>query len=172
MVAGCDCGRYRYLPDLGIAQTVFLRAFQMASMKNVLCTGLGRRAPRKFPIEQDVRYQCVKGSRVLAFGTGKTLEISSREIRFTTQHTLKNGEKVRLAVDWPALLGNTCLMKLEIQGWVVRSETGAAAVKIERHEFRTRGGPAPAYDQKRWATHDLGGKRRLLAAAASAGGNS
>jgi hypothetical protein len=172
MVAGCDCRRYWCLLDLGIAQTVSLRAFQMASMKNVLCAGSGRRPPRKFPIEQDVRYQCVKGSRVSAFGTGKTLEISSREIRFTTQQALKNGEKVRLAVDWPALLDNTCLMKLEIQGWVVRSESGGVAVKIERYEFRTRRGPATAYDQNRWATPDLGAKRRLLAAAASAGYNS
>ena len=72
-------------------------------------------------------------------GIGKTLEISSREIRFTTQHPLARGQKMRLAVNWPAMLDNTCRMKLEISGWIVRSEPGEAAVKIERYEFRTRG---------------------------------
>jgi hypothetical protein len=46
---------------------------------------------------------------------------------------------MRLAVDWPALLDNTCQMKLEICGWIVHSEPGEAAVRIERYEFRTRG---------------------------------
>ncbi len=72
-------------------------------------------------------------------GLGKTLEIGSREIRFTTQHALKKGQKMRLSVDWPAMLDNTCRMKLEISGWVVASDADAAAVKIERYEFRTRG---------------------------------
>ncbi|HUO32447.1 MAG TPA: hypothetical protein VMU80_24745 [Bryobacteraceae bacterium] len=93
---------------------------------------------RRFPIEQGVRYQCVKGSRICTAGVGKTLEIGSREIHFTTQHPLQKGEKVRLAVDWPAMLDNTCPIKLEIFGWVLRSQPGTAAVKIERYEFRTR----------------------------------
>jgi len=37
------------------------------------------------------------------------------------------------------MLDNACLMKLEICGSVVRSLAGTAAVKIARHEFRTRG---------------------------------
>jgi hypothetical protein len=108
-------------------------------MNSVLVEGARRRGRRRFPIEQDVRYQCVKGSRITAAGIGKTLEIGSREIRFTTQQILKLGEKVHVAVNWPALLDKTCLMKLEVFGWVVRSEPGTAAVKIERYEFRTRG---------------------------------
>jgi len=111
----------------------------MATMNNFLGEDHGRRERLRFPIQQDVRYQCVKGSRIFAVGVGKTLEISSREVRFTTQQPLKQGHKVRLAMDWPALLDNTCRMKLEISGWILRSERGEAAVKIERYEFRTRG---------------------------------
>lgn len=113
----------------------------MLTMNNALGEDR-RRGGRRFPIEQDVRYQCVKGSRISAAGVGKTLEISSREVSFTTQQPLRQGEKVRLAMDWPAMLDNTCLMKLEIYGWVTRSEPGTAAIKIERYEFRTRGTPA------------------------------
>ena len=108
-------------------------------MNNFAGEDHGRRTRRVFPIQQDVRYQCVKGSRIFAVGVGKTLEISSREVRLTTQHPLKRGQKMRLAVDWPAMLDNTCRMKLEIYGWILHSEKGEAAVKIERYEFRTRG---------------------------------
>src|ERR1022692_3838478 len=112
----------------------------MSTMYNFLGEHSGRRGRRRFPILQDVRYQCVKGSRTFAVGVGKTLEISSREVRFTTQQPLQRGQKMRLAVDWPAMLDNTCRMKLEISGWILHSEPNEAAVKIERYEFRTRGG--------------------------------
>jgi len=101
----------------------------------------GQRVRRRFPIRQEVRYQCVKGSRILDVGVGKTLEISSREVRFTTQHDLKRGQKMRLAVGWPVMLDHTCRIKLEISGWIVQSEPGKAAVRIERYEFRTCGAP-------------------------------
>jgi hypothetical protein len=101
--------------------------------------GLKRRNARRFPIQQDVRYQCVKGSRIFDVGVGKTLEIGSREVRFTIQQPLKRGQKMRLAVNWPAMLDNTCRMTLEIYGWILHSDKGEAAVKIERYEFRTRG---------------------------------
>lgn len=108
-------------------------------MNNFVPEETGRRTRLRFPIQQDVRYQCVKGSRIFAIGAGKTLEISSREIRFTTQHPLKLGQKMKLAMDWPAMLDKTCRMKLDIAGWIVDSEPGIVSLKIERYEFRTRG---------------------------------
>ncbi len=92
----------------------------------------------RFPIEMDVGYACLKHGRVSAVGVGKTLQISSREILFTTQYPLKTGDRVRLVLDWPAMLDNSCPMKLEICGSVVQSYARTAAVKIDRHEFRTR----------------------------------
>jgi len=93
----------------------------------------------RFPIEKAVRYQCVTRGRLSAAGVGKTLHISSREVRFTAQQRFKEGQKVLLAVDWPAMLDNTCPMKLQIRGSVLRSEPGAVALRIEHYEFRTRG---------------------------------
>jgi len=141
-VAGSGRGRHRDLPDLGAPEAVTVGGkgeFPMSTMNNFVGEDNGRRARRRFPIQQDVRYQCVKGSRISSVGAGKTLEISSREVRFTTQQPLKRGQKMRLSVDWPAMLHNTCRMKLEISGWILDSEEGEAAVKIERYEFRTRG---------------------------------
>lgn len=102
-----------------------------------------------FPIQEDVRYQCLQGGRLIATGSGKTIEISSREIHFTTQHALRVGEGVRLAVAWPARLDGNCLMKLEIRGLVVRCAPGTAAVKIARYEFRTRGASLATIDGQR-----------------------
>src|ERR1035438_190052 len=79
-------------------------------------------------VQQDVRYECVKGSKVSTVGVGKTLEVSSSEVRFTTEQPLKQGQKMRLAMSWPAMLDNTCRMKLEI-----RSEEHTSELQSLRH---------------------------------------
>jgi len=117
----------------------------MPAMKDSLHGDRGRRLPHRFPIRLDVRYQCLKGSQISAVGIGKTLEMSSREVRFSTEHDLKQGQKMRLAVNWPATLDDACRIQLEISGWIVQSEPGKAAVTIERYEFRTRGNSATLY---------------------------
>lgn len=111
----------------------------MSTINNFPLENQTRRTALRFPIQCEVRYQCVKGARVTTVGLGKTLEISSREVTFTTRQPLTRGQKVHLALDWPVLLGDTCRMKLEIFGWIVNSRPAEAVVKIERHEFRTRG---------------------------------
>jgi hypothetical protein len=115
----------------------------MARPKRLQLDGSGNHRTR-FPIEQEVRYQCLKRSRIVANGMGKTLDISSSDVRFTTGDTLQPGERVQVSVDWPALLHDTCLMKLVITGRVTRSEPSAATVAIEQYEFRTRGSAAAA----------------------------
>ena len=97
-----------------------------------------RRNIHRFPIEQDVSYKCVRGRKVSTAGSGKTLEISSGELTFTTEQSLQTRQKVEVTVNWPALLDRTCPMKLVISGHVVRSATGSASVSIDHYEFRTR----------------------------------
>lgn len=93
---------------------------------------------RRFPFREDVRYKCLKGHRVYDKGLGKTLLMTSREVRFTTEHALKPGQEVEVTVNWPVLLGKRCLMKLVIRGQVVSSEAESTVVRIRRYEFRTR----------------------------------
>lgn len=97
------------------------------------------RGKLQFAIEKDVFYQCLRRGRMSVAGVGKTLQISSREVSFTTQVPLQQGERVQLAMDWPAMLNDDCFLKLEICGPVISSLPGTAAVRIVRHEFRTRG---------------------------------
>jgi hypothetical protein len=101
-----------------------------------------RRARQRFRIGQDVRYKCLSGGRLSDGGAGKSLDVSSGGVRFTTERALSVGELLEVTVKWPALVDNTCLMKLVINGQVIRSDPNSAAVKIERYEFRTRASKA------------------------------
>ncbi|MFN7999153.1 MAG: hypothetical protein U0Q18_36370 [Bryobacteraceae bacterium] len=71
-------------------------------------------------------------------GAGRTLDMSSSAIKFTTEVPLARGEKVEVAMNWPVRLSETCWMKLVISGTVLSSSSACAVVKIVHYEFRTR----------------------------------
>lgn len=98
-----------------------------------------RRLKRRFHIEQDVRYKMLYGQRVAETGAGKTTNISSGGVCFTTDNMLSIGIPVELSMSWPVLLNQSCPLKLMIYGCVVRSTDRGSAVVIERYEFRTQG---------------------------------
>jgi hypothetical protein len=98
-----------------------------------------RRAKQRFPIEQDVRYKMLYGQRIAETGAGKTTNISSGGIWFSTETMLTSGMPIELSLSWPVLLNDSCPMKLMIFGCVIRSNGRGAAVAIERYEFRTQG---------------------------------
>ncbi len=107
-----------------------------------------RRMKRRFNIEQSLRYKLLYGSRVSESGSGRTLNISSSGVWFTTENILSTGLPVELSMTWPARLNDVCPMKLMIYGCVVRSDQAGAALAIERYEFRTQGtAPVPLYEE-------------------------
>jgi hypothetical protein len=77
---------------------------------------------------------------VVDAGTGKTVDISSRALRFTTAVPLRAGDKVKVTLNWPVLLDDTCPLKMVIYGRVVRTDGESATVRIGQHELRTRAG--------------------------------
>ena len=101
-----------------------------------------RRTKRRFQIAQDLRYKMLYGQRIAETGAGKTLNISSGGVWFTTDNMLTAGMPIELSMSWPVLLNDSCPMKLMIYGCVVRSSEKGAAVAIERYEFRTTGARA------------------------------
>ena len=105
---------------------------------------LDRRENSRFPVKEDVRYRVVQSSGAQFTGAGKTLDISSGGILFTTNEPLPPGRMVEISVNWPARLDGTCLLQLVAMGRVVRSDAAAAAVRIERYEFKTRASSALA----------------------------
>lgn len=98
-----------------------------------------RRLSGRFPIEREVRYRVLNRRGPEIIGTGKTLNMSSSGIAFTTETQLPPGRKVEIAISWPAQLDNRCPMKFVARGRVVRSEPGMAAIEILQYEFRTLG---------------------------------
>ena len=98
-----------------------------------------RRVKRRFPLQQEVRYKMLYGQRIAETGSGKTSNISSGGVWFTTESMLTTGMPVEVSMNWPVLLNESCPMKLMIYGCVIRSNEKGAAVAIERYEFRTQG---------------------------------
>jgi hypothetical protein len=98
-----------------------------------------QRASTRFPIEEDIYYKVYGEDHSVETGTGKTLNISSRGVLFSTERMLVPGRRIEIAVNWPVQLENSCPLKFVASGQIVRSRPGQAAVRIERYEFRTRG---------------------------------
>jgi len=97
-----------------------------------------RRSNDRFPIENQLRYKLVEPRRIAQTGDGRTVNMSSSGILFTAAEQLPVGQRVELSVDWPAQLNEHCGLKLVALGRVVRSGEEAAAVRIEKYDFRTR----------------------------------
>jgi hypothetical protein len=99
-----------------------------------------RRSCDRFPIERDVRYK-IFGTHhnVIQIGMGKSLNMSSSGVLFTTESILREGQRVELAVSWPVLLNKVLPLKLVAIGRLVRSQGTQAAMSIEKYEFKTRG---------------------------------
>ena len=98
-----------------------------------------RRASNRLPIERDVRYKVLLGRGSIKSGSGKTVNMSSVGILFTTEDQLPVGERVEVAVSWPAQLNNNLPLKFVAMGRLVRTEANQAAIAIERYEFKTQG---------------------------------
>jgi hypothetical protein len=98
-----------------------------------------RRSKKRFSIEREVRYKLLNGQHIANTGIGRTLDMSSTGVQFTTQEPLPLGTLIEVAISWPALLNDNCPMKLVVFGRVVRSEKECVSITIEKYEFRTSG---------------------------------
>ena len=106
-----------------------------------------RRTKRRFQIERGVRYQILYGQRLSQPGTGKSLNISSSGISFSTNNLLTIGMSIRLSMNWPVLLHGSRPIRLMIYGHVIRSNDQATVVAIERYDFRLQGLQTPQPSQ-------------------------
>jgi c-di-GMP-binding flagellar brake protein YcgR len=98
-----------------------------------------RRGSSRFPIEREIRYRVLNKKSNQEAGSGRTINISSSGILFTTEHMLLPGRTLEVAMSWPAHLNQNCPLKLVARGRVVRFESGRAAIEIQHYEFRTQG---------------------------------
>ena len=95
-----------------------------------------RRSSRRFPIEQVLTYQSLGVKQDAVSGHGRVVNISSGGILFTSEHELRPGSKLEIAVNWPVRHFDGKGVQLFLHARVVRSEPGRTAAAIELHEFR------------------------------------
>ena len=108
--------------------------------KNVHPAGMPeRRGTSRFPVQERIRYKTLHSKALEHIGSGTTLNMSSGGILFTTEEPLPAGRLVELSVSWPARLGGHCALNFVVIGRIVRSDEEAAAVRIQKYEFKTRG---------------------------------
>jgi hypothetical protein len=103
-----------------------------------------RRESNRFPLQEEMQYRQLHSKGSAVSGMGKTLDMSSSGIFFTTDNDLQLGKVVEVSVNWPARLDGTLPLKFVAVGRVVRAEVGRAALKFDRYEFRTRGTGMPS----------------------------
>lgn len=107
-----------------------------------------RRRSSRFPIEREVRYKTLNQRSEILAGNGKTLNISSSGVLFTSEHELPVGTRLELSISWPAQLNEKCLLNLVARGRVTRNSKGQLALQIQQYEFRTQSRPGSAKDAK------------------------
>jgi len=97
-----------------------------------------RRANTRFRLALEVRYTILQPGGKGATGSGVTIDVSSSGLSFLADNPLRVGQRLELAIDWPVMLDQGVQLQLTISGVVVRAETTITALRIERHEFKTR----------------------------------
>jgi hypothetical protein len=101
-------------------------------------SSIERRRSSRFPIEREVRYKTLSQRSEVIQGSGRTLNISSSGVLFTTDHDLPVGTRLEVSISWPAQLNEKCLLNLVARGRVTRQESGQLALQIQQYEFRTQ----------------------------------
>jgi PilZ domain len=100
-------------------------------------SGPERRASVRFPLALEV-HSFSRRRREVGTRLGNMIDISSSGLRFATPGPLEPGRKLGVAIDWPVLLDGRVQLQLILAGTVVCSTGTETAIRIQRHEFRTR----------------------------------
>jgi c-di-GMP-binding flagellar brake protein YcgR len=103
-----------------------------------------RRRSDRFAIEREIRYRALNKRGGEEAGEGKTVNMSSSGVLFTSAQILRPGRRIELAISWPAQLNDKCAIKLVARGRITRFDNGLAAMEIQQYEFRTQSAPGSA----------------------------
>ena len=97
-----------------------------------------RRASERYAIERDLRWK-LRGKRTReAPATGRTVNISSTGVLFTTAAYLVPGNVVEVAISWPVSADGDGELQLIARGRLTRCTDGLAAVQFQQREFQAR----------------------------------
>jgi hypothetical protein len=99
---------------------------------------LDRCASVRFPVSLKVRYSAAVRRGPVENRSGQTINVSSSGLSFTADRPLPIGQKLDLSIDWPFRLDGDVQLQLVASGVVVRTSGAVTAIRLERHDFRTR----------------------------------
>ncbi len=105
-------------------------------------TTTDRRSSDRFSIEREVRYKVLNKKNAEESGVGRTINMSSTGVLFTTDQMLLPGRRIEISISWPAQLNSKCALRLVARGRVVRFDDGKAAMEIQQYEFKTQAKPS------------------------------
>jgi len=89
-----------------------------------------RRAYNRLAIEREVRYKVYGVKKTIkTVGTGKTIDMSSGGLLISTESALAEGDRVELAVSWPAQLNDAIPLKLVAFGTCVNLTVGLPIIR-------------------------------------------
>jgi hypothetical protein len=97
-----------------------------------------RRGTLRFPVNLELRYSVVGQRSPVENGSGRTIDMSSSGLSFTYDTPLSIGQTLEVSIDWPVLLDGGVQLQIVASGVVVRTTGAVTAIRIERHDFRTR----------------------------------
>ena len=97
-----------------------------------------RRGERRYTYELGLQFRYTLDGTTY-FGSGATVDLSRRAVRFVADDPPPPGVDVELRVDWPYLLQNVCPLELVIRGATTSSTERGTILAIRHYEFRTCG---------------------------------
>jgi hypothetical protein len=98
-----------------------------------------RRTRQRFSLRLGFRFTVSKGGPGSFQGQGEVVNISSNGVAFRTDTAITPGVGIDASIEWPAVLNGDCVLRLTMEGRVVRVENGLAVMSVFRHDFRTDG---------------------------------
>ena len=98
-----------------------------------------RRTRQRFPLNLELRFTASTGGRSSIQGRGEVVNISSNGVAFRTEIALTPGRSIDASMEWPVALNGDCVLRVTMEGRLVRVENGLAVMSVLRHEFRTGG---------------------------------
>jgi hypothetical protein len=99
-------------------------------------------------LNTELRFHIIRrGQGRLIQGTGQAANMSSKGLAFRTAEPLHRGARLSISLAWPALLDHRCLLRLQVEGTVIRTDRDLVVMSIETHDFRTSGLAASAREE-------------------------
>lgn len=98
-----------------------------------------RRKRLRFPMSMGIKFSS-GNRRTRTDGQGEVVNVSSSGVAFRTAAELTPGAAIQASMNWPVALNGDCILRVTMEGRVVRvAEDGLAVMSLDRYEFRTGG---------------------------------